>query len=102
MPHIRLLEREYQRRVEKNPRYSRRAYANFLGLHPSALSRFLAGKWELTPSAGVQIAKKLQLSKDERCGFLRSILHARHEKEYLRFGALIDCPDLQLNHALPE
>lgn len=93
--HLDILTREFTRRVGKNGRYSMRAYANFLGLHPSALSRVLTGKWDLTTSSGIRIAKKLLLPIEERRRFMRSVLEARTKKELKRIGQLIEAPDLR-------
>ncbi|MES2962683.1 MAG: TIGR02147 family protein [Bdellovibrionota bacterium] len=93
--HLEILNREFTRRIGKNGRYSLRAYASFLGLHPSALSRVLTGKWDLTSSSGVRVAKKLKLPADERRRFMRSIIDCRTAKEVARVGQLIEVPHLR-------
>ena len=59
--HIRLLQTEMKRRKTKNPRYSLRAFARFLDIDPSALSRVLAMKQDLSLEACKGILEKLEL-----------------------------------------
>ncbi len=93
--HLEILNREFQKRISRNARYSLRAYAKFLGLHSSALSRVLAGKLLLTPAKGVHIAGKLKLSSDESRIFLRSIFEAREHAEMKRIGPIGEVPSLR-------
>lgn len=77
--HIVLLESELLRRKEKNPRYSLRALASFLKLDPSALSRILAGKQELSIQTALQIIKKLKLSVQDQERFITSVAESRYQ-----------------------
>jgi PAS domain S-box-containing protein len=70
---IRVLREELDRRKNKNPRYSLRAFAKFLGVHPSAMSRLLNGKQELSLQACVTILKRLALPVDQSRAFIASV-----------------------------
>lgn len=71
--HISILRTALERRKESNPRYSLRAFASFLGLHPSALSRVLSGKQDLSVPSALQILKKLKLDQEEQELFIVSV-----------------------------
>lgn len=88
--HLEILSRELEARVQKNTRYSLRAYAKFLGLHSSALSRVMSGKLEMTSETGVKIAKRLKLSEDETRVFIHSILQSRSARELAKVGKLLE------------
>lgn len=72
--HIELLRREFDKRISKNSRYSLRAFAFFLEVHPSALSRILSGKQELSIRSCSAIFSKIELSEDERRSFIESVI----------------------------
>mgnify|MGYP001145840845 CR=1 FL=1 len=93
--HLQLIMNEYKRRAAKNPRYSLRAYASFLNLDPSALSRILAGKQELSVKAGISIVKRLQMSDDEGRKFLLSLIDGRRRNEAARVGRVVSSPNLR-------
>ena len=92
--HIIILKREFEKRVKKNSRFSLRAFSKVIGLHPSALSRVLAGKTELSSVSGVAISRKLKLSADESRRFICSILKSRSKRDRERFGKILDAPNL--------
>jgi uncharacterized protein (TIGR02147 family) len=93
--HLHTLNREFEKRKTKNARYSLRAYAAFLNLHPSALSRVLSNKQLLSPRAGLSVAKKLSLSQEESRRFLQSVVEDRRVRECARLGVAIGTPDLR-------
>lgn len=70
---IDVLNGDLRKRKLKNPRYSLRAYARFLGLDPSTLSRILSGKQ--TPSIEVarKLLRKLCLSPQENRKIVASL-----------------------------
>lgn len=84
--HLALLNKAFEQRREKNPRYSLRAFASQLGVHPSALSRILQGKQTISKKNGVLIAKKLGLSKDDERLFLKSIAALAFERDCAELG----------------
>lgn len=55
----RLLHQRWAEMVEKNPRFSLRAFAKRLGVSPSHLSRVLNGKKSLSLETAVQISREL-------------------------------------------
>jgi PAS domain S-box-containing protein len=71
--HISILRSALEKRKESNPRYSLRAFASFLGLHPSALSRVLSGKQDLSVPSALQILRKLKLNQEEQELFIVSV-----------------------------
>lgn len=75
--HLELLQREFERRVAKNARYSLRAYASQLGLHASALSRILKGKASLSVKACEPVLRNLTLSPEEQRLFLCSLIEEK-------------------------
>ena len=94
--HIEVLKKDFENRLKKNSRFSLRSYASKLEMHPSALSRILAGKQELSPQFGVAIAEKLNLSKDQTRRFLHSIIESRKQRDSEKLGKAINAPDLSL------
>lgn len=98
------LQQEYQRRVAKNPRYSRAAYARFLGVDATYLSKLLSGKILLSLEAADAMARKLNLGTDERSAFLLSVAeeHKCHAL-YLVDPSLTGCdPDEREVNLLPK
>lgn len=71
--HVKLLLREIEKRKEKNQRYSLRAFASFLDVAPSTLSRILSNSQELSIAGTKNIIKKLQLSEEEKFLFIASV-----------------------------
>lgn len=93
--HIDVITSEFEKRKAKNPRYSLRAFASFLELHPSALSRILSSKQLLSPRAGLMVSRKLHLDRDVQRKFLRSIILARKDFESTKLGASVGAPRLR-------
>lgn len=87
--HVAVLLEEFERRVGKNPRYSIRAFARFLSLHPSAVSRIFSGKQELSLRACPKVLKKLSLMADVQRLFLASVLAERNKKQMLQISKFI-------------
>jgi uncharacterized protein (TIGR02147 family) len=71
---------ELARRLEKNSRYSLRAFAKFLDIDASVLSRLLTGQKRLTPMLSHKILAKLDLSPKEAKNFLSSVVEAYEEE----------------------
>lgn len=61
-----ILTSEFQRRQDRNPRYSLRSFAGFLGMSPAHLSQVLSGKRALSFKAAESIASRLSLPPVER------------------------------------
>ncbi|HVK60045.1 MAG TPA: hypothetical protein VM432_00795 [Bdellovibrionales bacterium] len=87
--HLQILTREFEKRRTRNARYSLRAFASFLGLHPSALSRVFSTKQPLSPKSGLAVVQKLALDADEARQFLQSIVEERLQRESNKLGAVI-------------
>ncbi|MEK2646661.1 DUF4423 domain-containing protein [Bdellovibrio sp. BCCA] len=67
-----LLE-EFHRRKDKNPRYSLRSYAHFLGLNSGTLSSILQGKRPLPQKDIETVVHKLKLAATEKRLFIESV-----------------------------
>ena len=66
------LEREFDARRQKNPRYSLRAFATFLGADHSTLSQILKGSRRV-PAASIRLwARKLGMSREEAAVYVAS------------------------------
>ncbi len=78
--HIQVLFDELRQRKQKNPLYSMRAFANQLEIHPSALSRAMAGKEELSLQACARMIKRLPLSDEDKVRFVTSVADEKYER----------------------
>jgi uncharacterized protein (TIGR02147 family) len=61
-----LIERELMRRIEKNPRYSLRAFARSLGVSHTALSLVLTGRRRVSKNLATRVADCVGLTPLER------------------------------------
>lgn len=70
-----------RQRIERNPRYSLRAFARDLGISPSRISEILHDKQGISATAALKIASKLALSKveQERFSHLAAYLYSRSQ-----------------------
>lgn len=66
------LSSELARRCAKNPKYSLRSFAKFLGLDASALHRLLNGERKVTPQIFERVSTALQFSPKEKEHFSTS------------------------------
>lgn len=64
------LQNEFDERVRKNPRYSLRGFAGFLGVNPAELSQVFKGKRHLSLRSAQKITKALGYNNDETRYFL--------------------------------
>ena len=71
--HVEFLKDELARRQTKNSRYSLRAFAHHLEIHPSALSRILASKQDVSLRTCVLMVKVISFDESEKIKFLVSI-----------------------------
>lgn len=93
--HIRILDEELTRRARTNSRYSLRAFAAQLELHPSALSRILAGKQRLSKTAAMKVAEKMAMEKEMGRLFLQSVVEEHRKNEAERLGEAVEAPALR-------
>ena len=89
-PHVIFLRAELERRKSKNRLFSLRAFAKLMGQHPSAMSRILNSKQELSIPAAQKIMKKLGLTPEEQESFIVSVANQRYQ---LALSALVDNSD---------
>jgi len=88
--YIKLLLSEIEKRKAKNPRYSLRAFARFLGMSPSTLSRILSNRQELSHTACKNLMKKLKFNHDDSILFISSIAEERKRRAYNELYSLIE------------
>lgn len=74
-----LLNQEFERRVQKNSHYSKRAFARDLGLSAAFLSQVLTAKKNLSPDKASEIATNIQYSPKQRQFFL-NLVRLEHAK----------------------
>ncbi len=74
------LQDELIRRCKKNPGYSLRAFARYLELDHSTLSRILNGNRDASPTMMSNISKKLGLTEKDLNGLLRPTLKITRAK----------------------
>ncbi len=86
---VKKLNAEFERRKKINPRYSLRAYAKFLSLDVSVLSRILTNKSKVTNKVLLKIAEPLSLTPEEYQIYEKEIsLHNKRKSSVLEFQAL--------------
>lgn len=95
--HITILNEEFSRRVEKNSRYSMRAFAKQLGIHPSALSRILSGKQRMSSGSALTVTQKIGLTGDVCRLFLQSVVDEQKKLESAQLGEAVQMPNLKVH-----
>lgn len=70
---IEIINNELSKKLANNPKYSLRAYANYLGISPASLSRILSGQTKVTPKIFKIISDKLNLSPVQMAQILSSL-----------------------------
>jgi len=75
-----ILSEEYSRRSTAKPYYSQNAFARFLGIDHTYLSKLLSGKILLSLDVADKITKKLKLPTEIRTKFLMSAAEERSLK----------------------
>lgn len=78
--HIELLIQEIAKRKLTNSRYSLRAFARFLGIAPSTLSRILSNHQELSISGSRKIMRKLQFTEEQKITFIASVAEEKKRR----------------------
>lgn len=68
-----LLQQEFIRRCQTNPRYSMRGFARVLGVDPSTLSQVLRGKRPLTAAQVKKLGARLGMSPGELGTYLQEV-----------------------------
>ncbi|MBS1985672.1 MAG: TIGR02147 family protein [Bdellovibrionales bacterium] len=69
-----LIEREFERRKQKNPKYSLRSFGRYLGMDSSTLSSILRGKRKLGVRSVAKFLKLLDVTAAERAAALKSMV----------------------------
>lgn len=81
-----ILEEELAHRCAKNPRYSMRAFASFLGMRPGALSEVLNGKRIPSYKLATKIGDSLGFSAQQRQEFFRSLTLTQRSRGLKKLG----------------
>jgi hypothetical protein len=90
--YVQVLSRELAKRKNKNSRYSMRAFANALGLDPSALSRILSLKQELSLQCCIKICQRLHFSEDDKRLFFDSVAQDKTVRTYSILSRALEVP----------
>lgn len=106
---------EFERRRTRNPRYSLRAFARWLGTHHGTLAQLLDGRRRLTPKAAGRLCARLGLSpgvawssafRDQADAVLRTLASpgARLDSRWLavRLGIPLDDVNRAIHQLLRE
>ncbi|MCM2280921.1 MAG: PAS domain-containing protein [Bdellovibrionaceae bacterium] len=99
--HIHILQSELSRRKLKNSRYSLRAFASQLEMHPSALSRILAGKQELSLQAALSVIAKLSMTENQKHQFIASVAQERYQQALATLAPAIGAKGVFGTHPAP-
>jgi uncharacterized protein (TIGR02147 family) len=73
------MQAELGRRCDKNPQYSLRAFAKFLGIDHATVSQFLRGKRSLTPRTILKLGTRLGLDRAAIDGYVAHEVYWRHD-----------------------
>lgn len=71
--YLQILQREFEKKKEKNPRYSLRVFARHLDIDHSTLSQIFSRKRGLSENLAKKIASNLTLTHHEKQKFLTSV-----------------------------
>ncbi len=87
IPHYRrVLNAKLIERIERNPKYSLRAFARQLGIESSALSQILSGRRSLSEKLASELFDQLDLSPSEQEEFLDSLAEAKVAQGFKRIA----------------
>ena len=73
------LQAELGRRCDKNPQYSLRAFAKYLGIDHATISQLLRGKRSLTPRTILKLGARLGLDRASIDGYVAQEAYWRHD-----------------------
>jgi uncharacterized protein (TIGR02147 family) len=88
---IHFLRDELTKRLEKNPRYSMRAFANLLGINIGSLSGILNGKRALTLKSANDLCDRLGINPTEKVKILQKL--SKKEKQKVKLVLKGELPD---------
>lgn len=83
------LREELMARVDRNPRYSIRSFAQALGLQSSALSQIMAGKRAVSTKVLDRLLSRLEMNPGEQKAFVQSVIDEKKSQGLQRVS-----PDL--------
>ena len=90
-----ILKNEFESRKQKNSKYSLRAFARYLDIDASSLSKILSGKRGLASVQARHIAKRLYKTEKEKLEFYRLVLESENKNK--KCPAIIPEYDFILN-----
>jgi hypothetical protein len=82
--HVTFLKDELVRRKVTNPAYSLRAFASALRMHPSALSRVLCCKQELSVSSCIVLVPRIVFSSNDKETFITSVAEEKMHRALIK------------------
>lgn len=71
-----VINQEFQKRKNRNPNFSLRAFARYLGFSPAQLSQMMSGKRPITLNAAKKFSERLGYSPQEKEKFLKTLMSA--------------------------
>jgi transcriptional regulator with XRE-family HTH domain len=75
------LKKELQKRLRRNPKYSLRAFAGFLNISHSFLSKILQGQKLVSETTLIKIGRRLNLEESSLEKFKQSLIKKRRIKK---------------------
>lgn len=102
--YVQILSGELQRRRNKNPRYSLRAFAYAMQVDASSLSRILSRKQVPSAKRCLKFLEKLKLPTETQSAFLASVMQERARNEYLHVARCVrkDHEAVHDTHDVPQ
>lgn len=79
-----ILKQEFEKRRKRNPNFSLRSFAKWLGISPAQLSQMMTGKRSVTVNSAKIISEKMNLSPVEKRIFLNSCMK---NKEFIEINS---------------
>lgn len=74
------LKKELTKRLEKNPHYSMRSFANLLGINIGSLSGLLNGKRPLTLKTAIALCDRLSMDPSEKDNLLQELFPSKKKQ----------------------
>lgn len=83
-----ILLKKYREAKAKNPRWSQRAYAQYLGLSPGAISEILRGRRAMSLKLKKKISSKITLSPQEKFDFFSAPGSSESQQDPISYHTL--------------
>lgn len=84
--HLNYLLEDFKQRQSRNPRFSLRAYARLLEIHPSALSRIFNAKQEISTTACIKLISIINIEEPHLKQFVLSYVNEKRANTLAKFA----------------